>query len=76
MILSLPRLFGGKSEARVRFGDNEFTAVASGDFVRCAVSGQVIPLGDLKYWSVERQEAYASADIALKRYLELRKSPA
>jgi hypothetical protein len=27
--------------------------------VRCAVSGAAIPLTALRYWSVERQEAYA-----------------
>ncbi|MEX0839776.1 MAG: DUF2093 domain-containing protein [Parvibaculum sp.] len=25
----------------------------------------------MRYWSVDLQEAYASADISLKRYLEL-----
>jgi hypothetical protein len=71
MILSVPRLFGGKSEARIRYGDNEFKVLSSGDFVRCAVTEQPIPIADLKYWSVERQEAYASSDVAVKRYLEL-----
>jgi hypothetical protein len=37
-----------------------------GDHVVCAVTRQPIPLGDLRYWSVERQEPYASAEIALK----------
>ncbi len=27
----------------------------------CAVTGRRIPLEDLKYWSAERQEAYADA---------------
>jgi hypothetical protein len=72
MILSVPRLFGGKTEARVRYGDNEFKTLTSGDFVRCAVTGTPIDLANLKYWNVERQEAYASAEVALKRYLELR----
>ena len=39
-----------------------------GDFVRCAVTGEPIALPDLRYWSVELQEAYASAQIAFERY--------
>jgi hypothetical protein len=46
--------------------------VSPGDFVRCAITGQQIALADLRYWSVDRQEAYASAEASLKRHLELR----
>jgi hypothetical protein len=42
-----------------------------GDYVRCAVSGRPIRLDELKYWNVARQEAYASAELALKRHLEV-----
>jgi hypothetical protein len=35
--------------------------------VRCAVTGEAIPLDQLKYWSVERQEAYVSPEAVLKR---------
>jgi hypothetical protein len=35
------------------------------------VTGQKIDLADLRYWSVELQEAYATADISLQRYLEV-----
>jgi hypothetical protein len=66
------RLFGIRGEARVRYGDGEFKVLANGDFVRCAVSGQPIVLADLRYWSVERQEAYASAALSLQRHIELR----
>jgi hypothetical protein len=40
--------------------------------VRCAVTGQPITLPDLRYWSVDAQEAYASAEISVQRYLELK----
>jgi hypothetical protein len=40
--------------------------LSSGDHVTCAVTQQVIPLGELKYWSAERQEAYASVEAVLK----------
>jgi hypothetical protein len=38
--------------------------------VRCAVTGREIPLDELKYWSVELQEAYADAATSLKRHQE------
>lgn len=65
-------MFGTRGEARVRYGDGEFKVLSNGDYVRCAVSGQPIPLSDLKYWSVALQEAYASAALSLQRHLELR----
>lgn len=68
----IDRLFGTRGEAKVRYGDGEFKVLVNGDFVRCAVSGQPIPLAELRYWSVERQEAYASAAQSLQRHLELR----
>jgi hypothetical protein len=43
---------------------NGFRVLASGDHVVCAVSGARILLDELRYWSVARQEAYASAAIA------------
>jgi hypothetical protein len=66
------RLFGVRGEARVRYGDGEYKVLATGDFVRCAVTGQPIALTELRYWNVERQEAYASAAVSLQRHLELR----
>jgi hypothetical protein len=29
-------------------------------------------LPDLRYWSVELQEAYSSPDVSMQRYLEMR----
>ena len=69
----IDKFFGVKNEAKVRYLDGEFEVVGPGDFVRCAVTGQTIPLTDLKYWSVEAQEPYASAEVSLKRFLEMRK---
>ncbi|QLC22564.1 DUF2093 domain-containing protein [Parasphingopyxis sp. CP4] len=47
---------------------NNFRMIAPGDHVLCAVSGQAILLDDLRYWSVERQEAYATADISVRAF--------
>jgi hypothetical protein len=54
------RPFVPGQEAAIDYGHGEFRVVRPGNFVRCAVSGAAIRLEDLKYWSVERQEAYAS----------------
>ncbi|MGH8336551.1 MAG: DUF2093 domain-containing protein [Gammaproteobacteria bacterium] len=67
----IEQAFGLTSEARVRYGDGDFTVLSAGDFVRCAVTGQPIALPNLKYWSVELQEAYATAEISLKRYVDV-----
>lgn len=68
----IEKFFGLRNEAKVKFLDGEFEVLAPGEFVRCAVTGQQIPLADLRYWSVDAQEAYASAEISLRRFLELR----
>jgi hypothetical protein len=54
-------------EAQVKFLDGDFRVMRPGAFVRCAVTGMPVPLEELKYWSVERQEAYASPEAVLKR---------
>jgi hypothetical protein len=65
------RLFGLRGEARLRYFDGEFQVVAPGDFVRCAVTGEPIALTDLRYWSVELQEAYAGAEVSFQRHRAL-----
>lgn len=57
-------------EARVRYMDADFVVISPGSFVRCAITGATIPLDDLKYWNVDRQEAYADADAAFQAYLK------
>jgi len=61
---------GRGGEARIRYLDGDFQIVSPGAFVHCAVTGREIPLDELRYWSVERQEAYVDAEAALSRYLE------
>jgi len=48
------------SPATLHYGDGEFAVLRPGAYVTCAVSGVPIPLPALRYWSVDRQEAYAS----------------
>jgi hypothetical protein len=52
--------------ARLHYMANGFRVLTPGDHVACAVTGERIPLDALRYWSVARQEPYASADIAMK----------
>lgn len=52
--------------ARLHYMANGFRLLSPGDHVVCAVSAERIPLDTLKYWSVARQEAYATAEIATK----------
>lgn len=59
---------GGK-EARIRYLDGDFQVISAGAFVRCAVTGESIPLDELKYWNVARQEPYVTAAAALEREL-------
>ena len=75
------RLVGTRREARVRYLDNDIQNLddPGGEwrdthrfFVRCAVTQQMIALEELKYWSVDRQEPYASAAAALKRHIDLK----
>lgn len=57
---------GSGAPARVRYLPGTFRVLSNGDHVVCAVTGARIPLHDLKYWSVERQEPYVDADASLK----------
>ncbi len=56
--------------ARLRFEPNGFRVLSPGSHVACAVSGEAIPIEALRYWSVARQEAYASPELATRRLLD------
>ena len=58
------------AEALVTYLDGDFRVVRPGAFVRCGVTGVPIPLDELRYWNVDRQEAYASIEAKLKRLAE------
>lgn len=66
------KLLGKQRQAEIKFLDGEFQVLSPGDFVICAVTGAQIELSNLKYWSVTAQEAYATADAALKAELQRR----
>jgi hypothetical protein len=54
-------------EADVKYLDGDFRVVRPGAFVRCAVTGVAIPLEELRYWSVDLQEAYATPEAVAQR---------
>lgn len=58
-------------EAQLQYLDGDLRVVRPGVFVRCAVTGESIAVEDLRYWSVERQEAYASREAAMQRLKQL-----
>ncbi|MEP7349730.1 MAG: DUF2093 domain-containing protein [Sphingorhabdus sp.] len=58
--------------ARVHYMPNGFRLLSAGDHVLCAVTSEAIPLDELRYWSVARQEPYASAEISTRAALSKR----
>ncbi len=52
--------------AKARYLDGTFRLLGDGDHVLCAVTGVRIPIEELRYWSVSRQEAYVDAAASAK----------
>jgi hypothetical protein len=61
---------GGKA-AKLHYMANGFRVLVPGDHVKCALSGAPIALESLRYWSIARQEAYATPDLATRAALSL-----
>ena len=60
--------------ARLHFEPNGFRLISPGNVITSAPtwlidSGEPIELDMLRYWSVTRQEPYASCELATKRLL-------
>jgi hypothetical protein len=66
------RALGANDLAKLHYGDGDYAVLRPGRHVTCAVTGQKIPLEQLRYWSAELQEAYAGPTEALKRWRETR----
>lgn len=56
-----------KEPAILQYGPNGFRVMRPGPFVLCAVTGEAVPLEELRYWCVIRQEPYGSAEAATRR---------
>lgn len=60
-------------EAKVRYLDGDFQVITPGTHVRCAITGRAIALSELRYWSVDAQEAYADAAAAYQAFVAAQK---
>ena len=58
---------GIPGEAEIEFLDGDFRIVKPGAYVRCAVTKEPIAIDELRYWDVDRQEAYATPQAKLER---------
>jgi hypothetical protein len=57
---------GGGRAARVHYLAGTFRLLSDGDHVVCAVTGAAIPIHELRYWSVARQQPYVDAAASLE----------
>ena len=57
---------GGNRLAVIEYLDGDFRIVQTGSHVICAIAGKAVPLDELRYWSVARQEAYLDAAASLE----------
>lgn len=62
--------FSSAGEAQLYYTISDYKVVTPGSYVRCAVTGQQIPLSNLRYWSAQWQEAYADAAASAARAQE------
>lgn len=59
-----------RSNAKLRYKDGDYQVIRFGNYVTCAVTGERIPLDELRYWSSKRQEAYVNCETSYERELE------
>jgi hypothetical protein len=68
------RTLTAADEAVLEYQDGDYRIVRAGRYVVCGVTGDKILLEDLRYWSVDLQEPYASTDAVLQRLREGQKA--
>lgn len=61
------RIPATSGQAQVEYLNGEYRVLRPGAYVRCAVTGEPIPLEELRYWDVDRQEAYSSPQAKITR---------
>lgn len=52
--------------ARLHYLPGTYRVLSPGDHVVCALSGATIPMDELRYWCPHRQQAYATAALAVE----------
>ncbi len=61
--------------AEIEYLDGDFKIRKPGAFVVCAATGAQIPIEELRYWNVDRQEPYAGPEAKIKRLEQLGELP-
>jgi len=56
----------GFREAKIRYLDGDYQILSAGSYVLCALTGAQIPIDELRYWSVARQEPYVDCAASLE----------
>ena len=51
---------------KIRYLDGDFQILMPGSHITCAVTGETVPIEELRYWSVARQEGYLYASASLE----------
>lgn len=64
-------LNSGESPAVLRYlPSGDYEVIVPGRFVVCAVTGDRIPITQLRYWNADLQEAYRDGEAATRRMTE------
>lgn len=58
--------------AKLHYMPYSFRVLSAGDHVICAMTGEKISLEDLRYWSIDRQEAYVDAAASTEAEVKAR----
>ena len=58
--------FENTGEAKIKYLDGDFQVQTAGTYVTCAITKKPIPIDELKYWSVAKQEAYIDVEASVK----------
>ena len=61
--------------AEIEYLDGDFKIRKPGAYVVCAATGAQIPVEELRYWSVDRQEPYAGPEAKILRLRQLGELP-
>jgi hypothetical protein len=61
--------------AEIEYLDGDFKIRKPGAYVVCAATGARIPIEELRYWNVDRQEAYAGPEAKMLRLRQLGEAP-
>jgi hypothetical protein len=59
-----------RREAKLKYLDADYQVLREGDFVRCGATGDPISIENLRYWNVDRQIPFRSAEVAFRELLK------